>query len=97
MEPWYLERVEQHQRGETVNIEFRVQFPEAGSFFVQLEYFDPQLNGYNFTDPIYINVEPHLLLRGNKLSVKELSILTVLPRCLGAMEERWDRMFDNIS
>jgi hypothetical protein len=56
LEPWYLERVEQHQRGETVNIEFRVQFPEAGSFFVQLEYFDLQLNGYNFTDPIYINV-----------------------------------------
>jgi len=63
-----------------VNIEFRVAFPHAGSFFVQLEYHDSVINDRNFTDPIFINVEPLLVLRGKTIRCKELSIMTVLSR-----------------
>lgn len=45
-----------------VNLEFRVRFREAGSFFVQLEYYDPELEGRNYTEPFYINVEPIILI-----------------------------------
>jgi len=39
----YLERVEAHNKDLSVNLEFRIHFPEAGSFFIQLEYFDQEL------------------------------------------------------
>ena len=55
-------------------------FPEAGSFFVQLDYFDEDIKDRNFTLPIYINVEPVLILRNEKVRVKEISMLTVISR-----------------
>lgn len=45
-----------------VNLEFRVRFQEAGSFFVQLEYYDPALEARNYTEPLYINVEPIMVI-----------------------------------
>ena len=72
-------------------------FKEAGTFFVQLEYFDMSHNAINYTEPVYINVEPVLVVRNQKVRVKELSIMTVLARCLGPLETRWEQMYDNIS
>ncbi len=43
LENRYLVRVEPHNKDLSVNLEFRVQFPEAGSFFIQIEYFDVDL------------------------------------------------------
>ena len=80
-----------------MNLEFRVDFPEAGSFFIQVEYFDKDLEQRNYTDPIYINVEPVMLIRDKPVRVKELSIITVLSRCMGSIEQYWDPMFNNIA
>jgi hypothetical protein len=64
LENRYLERVKAHNKDLSVNLEFRVHFPEAGSFFIQIEYYDLELAERNYTEPVYINVEPILLLRG---------------------------------
>ncbi len=80
LENQYLETVEAYNSEFSVNLEFRILFPEAGTFFVQLDYLDPVLKDRNFTDPIYINVDPVLLIRNDKIRVKELSLLTVISR-----------------
>ncbi len=97
LESVYLEKVEAHNYEFSVNLEFRIVFPEAGSFFVQLDYYDIDLRDRNFTDPIYINVEPILILRNEKVRVKEISMLTVISRQMGAIEDHWESMYDNIS
>jgi len=79
-----------------VNLEFRVRFMEAGPFFVQLDFYDPVINGRNFTEPLYINVEPVLVIneRNTALRCKDLSILTVLSRCLGPIHSRWEDAYE---
>lgn len=44
-----------------------VHFPQAGSFFLQLEYLDVSTNSLNYTQPIYVNVEPVIVLRGTSV------------------------------
>lgn len=39
-----------------------------------------ELKDRNYTMPIYINVEPVLILRNEKVRVKEISMLTVISR-----------------
>jgi hypothetical protein len=97
LENRYLVRVEPHNKDLSVNLEFRVHFPEAGSFFIQIEYFDVVLQERNYTEAVYINVEPIMILRDKKVRVKELSILTVLSRQMGSIEEHWDPLFNNIA
>jgi hypothetical protein len=97
LENRYLERIEPHNKDMSVNLEFRVHFAEAGSFFIQLEYTDLILGEKNFTDPIYINVEPILILRNEPVKVKELSVLTVLSRCMGPIEDHWENLYKNFS
>lgn len=77
-------------------MEFRVQFPYAGSFFVQLEYLDLESHSLKYTPPQYINVEPLLSLptNTNPIKTKQLSILTVLSRCLGPID-RWGEVLDH--
>ena len=97
LEAMYLERVEAYNREFSVNLEFRIVFPEAGSFFIQLDYLDTELKDRNYTLPVYINVEPVLILRNLKVRVKEISMLTVISRQMGALEDHWEDMYDNIS
>jgi|LauGreDrversion4_2_1035121.scaffolds.fasta_scaffold91771_1 hypothetical protein len=97
LEAVYLERVEAYNSEFSVNLEYRIIFPEAGSFFVQIEYYDMELKDRNFTDPIYINVEPVLILRNEKIRVKELRMLTVITRQMGALDDHWEAMYNNIS
>jgi hypothetical protein len=97
LENKYLEIVEAYNRDFSVNLEFRIFFPEAGTFFIQLDYFDEDLKDRNFTVPIYINVDPILTIRREKLRVKELSMLTVISRQMGALDDHWEQMYDNIS
>ena len=97
LEAVYLERVEAYNTEFSVNLEFRIVFPEAGSFFIQLDYFDTELKDRNYTLPVYINVEPVLILRNDKVRVKEISMLTVISRQMGALEDHWEDMYDNIS
>ena len=70
-------------------MEYRVHFPESGSFFVQLAYED-EIDSSNilYSQPQYINVEPRMKARGQEVRVKELSLMTVMSRCLGKMS-RW--------
>jgi hypothetical protein len=97
LENKYLEIVEAYNRDFSVNLEFRIFFPEAGTFFIQLDYFDEDLKDRNFTVPIYINVDPILTIRREKLRVKELSMLTVISRQMGSLDDHWEQMYDNIS
>lgn len=97
LESRYLLRINPSNRDMSVNLEFSVHFPEAGSFFIQIEYLDKDLEQRNYTDPIYINVEPVMLIRDKQVRVKELSIITVLSRCMGSIEQYWDSMFNNIA
>ena len=97
LEAVYLERVEAYNSEFSVNLEYRIIFPEAGSFFVQIEYYDMELKDRNFTEPIYINVEPVLILRNEKTRVKELRMLTVITRQMGALDDHWEAMYNNIS
>jgi len=97
LEAVYLEMVEAYNSEFSVNLEYRIIFPEAGSFFVQIEYYDMELKDRNFTDPIYINVEPVLILRNEKIRVKELRMLTVITRQMGALDDHWEAMYNNIS
>jgi len=97
LEAVYLERVEAYNSEFSLNLEYRIIFPEAGSFFVQIEYYDMELKDRNFTDPIYINVEPVLILRNEKIRVKELRMLTVITRQMGALDDHWEAMYNNIS
>ena len=45
---------------------------------------------------MYINVEPLMVLRTEYVKCKELSIITVLSRCLGSID-RWEQVLANIS
>ena len=83
--------------------EFTVDFPTAGSFFVQLEYGKRDQRGQataglRYTRPAYINVEPLLSLDPGRPSIKckELSICTVLSRSLGALE-RWPSVLASLA
>lgn len=47
-----------------------------------------------FTSPQYINVDPALNLNGKIVRAKELSIITVMSRCLGKID-RWVEVLRN--
>jgi hypothetical protein len=68
--------------------EFTVQFNESGSFFVQVAYQEVS-DVDKFTPPQYINVDPELRVGDKLIRGKELSILTVMSRCLGRID-RWE-------
>jgi hypothetical protein len=38
-----------------------------------------------------------MLIHDKEVRVKELSILTLLSRCMGSIEQHWDSMFNNIA
>lgn len=71
-------------------------FNQAGYYFVQLEYYDEDLKIQNYTEPQYINVEPILQINGKSVKCKQLSMITVLSRCMGPLE-RWEEVLANIS
>jgi hypothetical protein len=85
----YLEMVEPHRASSVYLLEFRVHFKESGSFFVQVAY-DDELDSSltKYTAAQYINVEPEMRLAGRAVRCKELSLLTVMSRCLGKLT-RW--------
>jgi hypothetical protein len=84
----HLEMVEPHLGSSQYMMEFRMLFDESGSFFVQVAYKDDH-DEEAFTPPQYINVEPLLSINGRPVRPKELSIITVMSRCLGKMD-RWN-------
>jgi len=45
---------------------------------------------------MYINVEPVMSLMGQEVRCKELSLMTVMTRCLGKMS-RWQEVLQNAS
>lgn len=93
LENRYVEEIPPEE--DTVNLEWMVEFPVAGSYFIQFSY---SIDGSRpFTSPFYINVEPVLLVRDEEIRVKELSIITVISRCLGPIETSWEGMYDNMS
>jgi hypothetical protein len=71
-----------------------VLFDVSGSFFVQIEYEAPA-GGVAFSDPQYINVEPIMRANTRTIRGKELSLLTVMSRCLGKMS-RWPAVLRNV-
>ena len=91
----YIQMVEAHAAASEYQLEFRVHFSESGSFFVQLAYadeLDPKVT--RFTQATYINVEPVMALNGKRVRCKELSLMTVMSRCLGKMD-RWPGVLQN--
>jgi len=78
--------------------EYRVSFEESGSFFVQIEYSSQDSatgNQVAYSKPSYLNVEPILSFKrddvhldSQQIHCKELSIMSVLSRCLGSVD-RW--------
>ena len=75
-------------------LEFRVFFEISGSFFVQIVYQDSQGQA-QFTDPQYVNVEPVMTANNQEVRGKELSVLTVMSRCLGKLS-RWPAILKNV-
>ena len=75
-------------------LEFRIQFFESGSFFVQIAYQDATSGETRCTKPQYINVEPVMNLNGKPVRSKDLNLLTVMSRCLGKMD-RWPEVIKN--
>ena len=49
-----------------------------------------------YTKPMYLNVEPTLTLKGKEVRCKELSLITVMSRCLGKLS-RWPVVFKNVT
>lgn len=92
----YLEQVDPYPTPSQYQLEFRVLFEYSGSFFVQLAYqdeVDPEVERY--TEAQYINVEPVMSAGGRGIRGKELSLMTVMSRCLGKMS-RWPQVLNNI-
>lgn len=87
----YLEIVDPYNDRTRYGLEFRIQFFESGSFFVQIMYEDPISGKSKFTKEQYINVEPVMNLNGKPVRSKELNLMTVMSRCLGKME-RWPQV-----
>jgi len=48
-----------------------------------------------YTKPIWINVEPVMFTPAKQIRCKEISLITVMSRCLGKME-RWPDLLKNI-
>lgn len=96
VESKYLERIMPYDAEYSISLEFRVRFSYPGSFFIQIEYFDEDIQDVNYTQPTFINVEPVIVLREDYLKCKQLSIITVLSRCLGQIP-RWESVLSNIS
>lgn len=78
--------------------EFSVDFQTSGSFFVQVEYGKRDLVSHlSYSQPSYINVEPVLSFSATQqVRCKELSICTVLSRCLGHID-RWKEVLTPLS
>lgn len=85
---------------QTTYYEFRVVFTSAGSFAFEISY--ESSDGTRSTTPeAYINVEPVLRLQGadgneRQMQCKELSICSVLSRCLGPLT-RWQDVLRPVS
>ena len=75
--------------------EFEVSFEHPGSFFVQVEY-EGEGGTRRCSKPSYINVEPVLKVGGEAMRCKELSIMTVISRCLGKVDN-WKKVLAPIS
>jgi glycogen debranching enzyme len=73
-----------------------VLFDVSGSFFVQIVYEDERPGGgVAYSSPQYINVEPVMTANSRLIRGKELSLLTVMSRCLGKMS-RWPAVLRNV-
>ena len=91
----YLEAVDADPEASQYQLEFRVFFAESGSFFVQIAYEDVLREGeVAYSPPQYINVEPVMTANSRVIRGKELSVLTVMSRCLGKMS-RWPAVLRN--
>jgi hypothetical protein len=64
-------------------LEYKIKFDHSGSYFIQVCYKDERSGDVCYTEPQYINVEPVMHAGGKSLRPKELSIITVMSRCLG--------------
>jgi len=93
LETKYLEVVQPTNDPTRYGLEFKIQFFESGSFFVQIAY-ETENGMTKFTEPQYINVEPVMSLRGKNIRSKELNLMTVMSRCLGKMD-RWPQVIQN--
>ena len=74
---------------------FEVSFKHPGSFFVQVEY-EGEDGTRRCSVPSYINVEPVLKAGGEAMRCKELSIMTVISRCLGKVDN-WKKVLAPVS
>ncbi|CDW81227.1 glycogen debranching enzyme [Stylonychia lemnae] len=72
---------------------FILKLTYAGSFFFQIEYYDKITQSTLYTDPQYLIVEPrfdiHQQNRYSQLNTRQLSVLTVLSRCMGKLDQ-WE-------
>ena len=72
--------------------EFRVSLNYAGSFFIQI-----MCDKTTVSPPNYLNVEPQLSLCSSKsLYCKDVSLISVLSRCLGPLS-RWSEVLEPIA
>lgn len=90
----YLEVIDAHPASSEYMFEFRVLFDVSGSFFVQIVYEDDK-GQVAYSPPQYINVEPVMVANNQEIRGKELSVLTVMSRCLGKMS-KWPKVINNI-
>ena len=89
-----MEIVDPYDDKTRYGLEFRIQFFESGSFFVQIAYEDALSGKIKYTQAQYINVEPVMNLNGKPVRSKELNLMTVMSRCLGKMD-RWHQVIQN--
>ena len=90
----YLEMIEPWGDPTNYGLEYRIQFFESGSFFVQIAYEDGVTGVQRYTNPQFINVEPVMKLKNRDVRCKELNLMTMMSRCLGKMD-RWAEVIQN--
>ena len=86
---------EKKQEALVTFLTFEVVFEYPGSFFVQIEY-EGEDGARLCSVPSYINVEPVLKAGGEAMRCKELSIMTVISRCLGKVDN-WKKVLAPLS
>lgn len=86
---------EEQQQALVTYFAFEVRFENPGSFFVQIEY-EGEGGARLCSVPSYINVEPVLKVGGQAMRCKELSIMTVISRCLGKVDN-WKKVLAPLS
>ena len=92
----HLEVIDPYPTGSQFIHEFRVYFGESGSFFIQVAYEDQVGNEIEkYTKPMWINVEPVMHIPRTQIKCKEISLMTVMSRCLGKLD-RWPDVLKNV-